>query len=72
MSITIKKEPGQIRTTGMGGFLNPPNHPEHSYSVEFDLWRRPENRGGMSLTCASTCEWLDDETKREAKELLDN
>lgn len=38
---------------GMGGFLNPPTHPEHTQSVELDLRRRPWNRGGMSLSYAA-------------------
>ena len=38
---------------GMGGFLNPPTHPEHTSHVELDLRRRPWNRGGMSLSYAT-------------------
>lgn len=43
---------GRIVKTGMGGFLNPPYHPEHNYSVETDLRRHRDNRGGMSLSAA--------------------
>jgi len=63
-------ERGRIRREGMGGFLNPPTHPEHSYSVETDLRRRPENRGSMSLETAVTSEWLDVGTRAAAKRLL--
>lgn len=55
---------------GMGGFLNPPGHPEHKQSVETDLRRRPENRGWMSLSTAVDCEWLDAATRRVAKTVL--
>lgn len=68
---TATKERGVIRREGMGGFLNPPTHPEHTNSVEFDLHRSRENRGGMSLSTAVECEWLDDATRAEAKRRLD-
>lgn len=55
----------------MGGFLNPPGHPEHNYSVQFDLKRRLENRGSMALSSAVDCEWLDDSTRAAAKRKLD-
>jgi hypothetical protein len=55
---------------GMGGFLNPPTHPEHDWSVQTDLRRRPENRGSMSLTAASTCEYLDGFISGAAKRQL--
>jgi hypothetical protein len=64
---TAKKEKGRIVSEGMGGFLCPPGHPEHSYSVETDLRRRPWNRGRMSLSCAVDCEWLDPVTREQAK-----
>lgn len=68
---TMKKEKGRIRRKGMGGFLNPPTHPEHAMSVETDLIRRPENRGSMSLTAAVDAEWLDDATRASAKRILE-
>src|SRR5689334_15226519 len=40
--------------------IYPPTHPEHTQSVEFDLKRRKENRGSMSLSAALECEWLSD------------
>lgn len=66
------KEKGKIVNDGMGGFLNPPKHPEHNFSVETDLRRHKENRGGMSLTVALDCDWLDDETKKEVSLILNN
>jgi hypothetical protein len=60
----------RIIQTGMGGFLNPPGHPEHKLFVETDLRRRPENRGGTSLSAAEVCEYIDQETRTEAARLL--
>lgn len=54
----------------MGGFLNPPGHPEYAYSVESDLRRRPENRSRMSLSYAADCEWLNRDTRHQARKLL--
>lgn len=71
---TRKKERGIITRPGMSGFLCPPTHPEHTLHVEYDLWRRPENRSGMSLFCAATdertAEWLDAGTITEARRVL--
>jgi len=69
---TMRKEPGRIVGQGMGGFLNPPGHPEHTRSVETDLRRRPENRGRLSLSYAVTCEWLDAGIRARAKAILDH
>ena len=63
-------EKGKIVHDGMGGFLNPPTHPEHEWSVQTDLRRRPENRGGMSLSTAATCEYLDPATRGAARRML--
>lgn len=63
-------ERGQLRKSGMGGFLNPPGHPEHEWSVEIDLRRRPENRGSMSLTAATESEWLTPATRAAARRKL--
>jgi hypothetical protein len=68
---TSKKEKGKIVNKGMGGFLCPPGHPEHSYSVETDLRRRPENRGSMSLSAAVNYEWLDNITRHQAGQIID-
>jgi hypothetical protein len=55
---------------GMGGFLNPPTHPEHEWSVETDLARRADDRGGASLTAAVDSEWLDPAARAAARQLL--
>lgn len=60
----------RITQGGIGGFLNPPGHPEHTMSVETDLQRKPENRGSMSLSYAADCEYIDDATKRAATAIL--
>ena len=70
MAGKANKEKGLIVHPGMGGFLNPPTHPEHDWHVETDLRRRPENRGGMSLSAAVDATWLDPATRAEAKKLL--
>jgi hypothetical protein len=57
---------GRVIHSGMGGFLNPPGHPEHTHSVETDLRRRPWNRSRMSLSAAVACEWLDTSTREAA------
>jgi hypothetical protein len=44
---------------GMGGFLNPPQHPEHTMHVETDLNRSRNNRGSMSLSYAVECDYID-------------
>lgn len=57
---------GKIVNSGMGGFLNPPTRPEHSYSVR-------SLRGDtfcMSLTAAVSDKWLDEKTRKQAGELL--
>lgn len=68
-------EPGQIiggaPQHGMGGFLNPPGHPEHTHHVETDLKKQPQNRGGMSLSEAVDCTWLVPSTRAAAKSMLD-
>jgi hypothetical protein len=56
---------------GMGGFLNPPGHPEHTSHVETDLERRPDNRGALSLSAAVDCEWIVPGIRNEAKRKLD-
>ena len=65
-----KYEPARIIQSGMGGFLNPPGHPEHTTSVETDLRWRPENRGRMSLTAASKCGYIDPAIRAKATRLL--
>jgi len=62
---------GRIVEGGMGGFLNPPGHPEHDWHVETDLRRKPENRGCMSLSYAAMDETLDPATQIQVQNLLD-
>lgn len=67
------KEDARVTSGGMGGFLCPPGHPEHSYHVETDLMRRPENRGGMNLSSAVESDWLEEdapEARNAARALL--
>ncbi len=68
----MTKEPGRIIREGMGGFLNPPTHPEHTFCVEVYLRRRPENRGSMSLSAALKCDWLNDFAKERVRAILDS
>lgn len=57
-----------IVNSGMGGFLNPPNHAEHSYGVEEYVNGR--SSGSMSLTSALEDVYVSDEVKEEARRLL--
>lgn len=69
---TMKLEKGKVVMRGMGGFLNPPTHPEHTQSVETDLRRKPENRGSMSLSAALECEYLDSTTRAVVRTVLNS
>jgi len=67
-----KKEAGRVNSCrGIGGFLNPPTHPEHTMHVEVSMSRRPENRDRMALSAAVECNWLDDAIRASAKRVLD-
>lgn len=57
---------GKIVNTGMGGFLNPPTHPQHSYSVHSTYG----NTFSMSLTSATNSDWLEPSVKARAKRIL--
>jgi hypothetical protein len=59
---------GRIVSGGMGGFLNPPTHPEHYRSVK----SYQGNHFFMSLSFATECERLDDETRNGAAVILSN
>ena len=61
---------GRIVAEGMGGFLSPPTHPAHSFGVETDLRRKPENRGGMSLEHAAKCTYLNEKVRGRALQHL--
>lgn len=65
------KVDGIVVPGGMGGFLCPPTHPEHTACVETDLHRRKENLGSMSLSYAAKCDYLQDSTRERAKAILD-
>lgn len=54
------------RTSGMGGFLNPPTHPEHTISVRSSYG----NTFFMSLSSAAEAEWLDPSTRGTARGIL--
>lgn len=60
----------RIVREGVGGFLNPPTHPEHTYSVETDLNRHRDNRGSMALSSAIASDYVDESAKQQAKNLL--
>lgn len=57
---------GRIVKSGMGGFLNPPTHPEHDYSVDCG------HDGCMSLSAAIDAEWLDANVRLEASRKLED
>jgi len=57
-------------TSGCGGFLNPPTHPEHTKSVVTDLNRRPQNRGFCNLSYAIGCEWVNPAVRKQAAQIL--
>ncbi len=59
----------RIATRGMGGFLNPPGHPEHTRSVEYDK-RRGEYQSACSLTVAVSAEFIEPHIRGEARYLL--
>ncbi len=58
----------KIVSTGMGGFMNPPGHAEHSYHVQEGLGR---NAGSMSLSYALTSDYVPTAIKTQARQLLD-
>jgi hypothetical protein len=68
---TAIKERGILSPRGMGGFLNPPGHPEHTHHITIGLRNMPCNRGELSLSAAIDCDWLDDGARRMAKAELD-
>ena len=71
MNTKVKYISARINTRrGMGGFLNPPGHPELTSSVETNLRRRLENRGSMSLSYAAECDYISPAVRAEAKRKL--
>jgi len=63
---TRKSNWGRIVKSGMGGFLNPPGHPEHEYSVHSVYG----DTFSICLSSAVTSEWLNDEVRTQAGGLL--
>ena len=63
---------GRVAPGGMGGFLNPPGHPEQLAHVETELRRRRENRDTYSLSAAADpSNGLDASTRAAAQRVLD-
>lgn len=62
----------EVTRKGIGGFLNPPTHPEHNYSVETNTEFHSNCRGCLSLTTALEASWIEDEVRAEVKRLLDS
>ena len=54
------------RNSGMGGFLNPPTHPEHSISVE----SIKRDDFCMSLSSAVESDWLSPYVRELARDIL--
>ena len=65
-----RRHGGKIVEHGAYGFLTPPDHPEHKFTVETDLHLHPNNRASMSLSYAATSEHIDPATRKAAKEKL--
>jgi hypothetical protein len=63
---TRRSEYGKIINSGMGGFLNPPTHPEHTFSVH----STDGDTFSMSLSSAAAAEWLEPRVKARAKGIL--
>ena len=63
-----KSNQGKIVRESAGCFLNPPTHPEYSYSVQ----SKYGDTFFMSLRYAITQDWLDDDSKAKARSLLRN
>lgn len=57
---------GKIVDSGMGGFLNPPTHPEHRLSVHSSHG----DKFSMSLTAARDSAWLNPQTRKAAANIL--
>ena len=60
----------EIDTTGMGGFLNPPSHPEHSRSVVYGPYIPGWGRNAMALSSALTSDEVTEATRDEVRRLL--
>ena len=65
---TIMKDRAKIVNSGMGGFLNPPTHPEHNFSVSST--KRDDFH--LSLSGAAKCDYIIDNVREAAQKLLDD
>lgn len=65
------KRPDAIVPGSMGNLLDPPGFPTHSLHVETDRNRRKCNRGGVSISTAATCQWISEESRTLAAELIE-
>ena len=63
---TKRSNYGKLNNWGMGGFLNPPTHPEHKFSIS----STSGDTFCMSLSSAAESEWLDGQARGIAKRLL--
>lgn len=63
---TSRRNYGKLVKTGMGGFLNPPMHPEHSFSIQSTYG----DTFCMPLSSAAESDWLDPKARGIAKRLL--
>ncbi|MDR2571812.1 MAG: hypothetical protein LBD23_16160 [Oscillospiraceae bacterium] len=55
----------KIKNNGVGGFLNPPTHPEHTMSVG-------DKNNHLSLSGAIQYEWVPKNIKEQAQKILDD
>lgn len=55
---------------GIGGFLHPPGHPEHSLHVETDRNRWRCNRGAMSLSFSLGVDYINPSVQKQVEEIL--
>jgi hypothetical protein len=69
---STKRNARIVRGRGMGGYMDPPGYPTHTFHVETDLGRRPHNRGSVSLEAAQRDRSIDATTRKEASDLLDD
>jgi len=53
---------------GMGGFLNPPGHPEHAYSIQ--EFSKGHEVGSYSLSAAMSESWMPSKVQIKAKWIL--
>lgn len=60
---------GYIVRSGCGGFLSPPGHPSHTFSVYEGKRNDPSSISSLESTIGA--EWLSDKVKGEAKALLE-